>query len=119
MDRQPLLMQRLAQRRHQERHIVGHHLDDGMARLPAIAVDLGAEHPHQRSPGRTHRSELPQRQRRPVESLGRRRNHVRRRDSGRELAHEPQSDIDLVAPHPLPNLLQHPVDKLTFQLFGP
>ncbi len=46
VDQQPQAVQRHADRIHQERHVVGDHLDDGMRRLPAVLLDLRIVHPH-------------------------------------------------------------------------
>ena len=52
VDQEPEAVERHARRIHQERHVVGHHLDDGVGRLPAVLLDLRIVHPHLGMAGR-------------------------------------------------------------------
>ncbi len=81
MDGQGALRDGEADRIDQERHVVVHHLDDGVGRGVAVLLERRVEHAHQRAPAAALR-ELEVRQRGPREHRGRARRHVVRIDVG-------------------------------------
>ena len=109
---QPASIQRHAHRVHQERHVVGGDLDDGVRRLPPMLLELGIVDTQLRRARRARAQEVPMGERRSVQVCDLALHQVLVGGAGEILADELLDDAALGRAHVLAHLGEHGIDQL-------